>query len=156
MRYAKRIVPLVLLLSLLISSVAFAAPNQQSGGYYYTVRWGDTLSSIGARAGVNPWTIANANGLSNPNYIWIGQVLWIPAYQPVYNPPPRPVYNPPPRPQVGCGYWRPVYFGDTMFSISRATGVSPWRIAHANGLYNPNVVYAGTSLWIPCQYRYGH
>ena len=148
MRYAKRIVPLVLLLSLLISSVAFAAPNQQSGGYYYTVRWGDTLSSIGVRAGVNPWTIANANGLSNVNYIWVGQVLWIPAYQPVYNPPP----------QTSCGYWRAVYFGDTMFSISRATGVSPWRIAQANGLYNPNVVYAGTSLWIPCQsgYGYGH
>ena len=153
MRYAKRIVPLVLLLSLLISSVAFAAPSQQGGGYYYTVRWGDTLSSIGARAGISSWAIANANGLSNPNYIWIGQVLWIPAYQPAYNPPPPPVYNPPP---ASCGYWRAVYFGDTMFSISRATGVSPWRIAQANGLYNPNIVYAGTSLWIPCQYGHGY
>ena len=156
MRYAKRVVPLVLLLSMLISSVAFAAPNSQSGGYYYTVSWGDTLSSIAARAGVNSWAIANANGLSNPNYIWIGQVLWIPAaYQPVYNPvPPYRHYHP--APPTSCGSWRAVYFGDTMFSISRAAGVSPWEIARANGLSNPIVVYAGTSLWIPCGNGYGY
>jgi len=48
------------------------------GGFYYTVCWGDTLSSIGRRYGVNPWTIAQANRLHNPNRIYAGQTLYIP------------------------------------------------------------------------------
>jgi spore germination protein YaaH len=142
MRRLRWVVPLVVLLSLLVSSVAFAAPAQGwgGGGYWYTVRWGDSLSSIGRAAGVSPWTIAQANGLGNPNYIRAGQQLWIPAG----GPPPH--QNPGP----GCGYWRPVYFGDTLYSIAWSTGVSSYAIAAANGLYNSNVIYAGSSLWIPC------
>ncbi|HEY4688415.1 MAG TPA: LysM peptidoglycan-binding domain-containing protein [Anaerolineae bacterium] len=128
-------IPIVVLLSLLISSVAMAAPTQ-AGGYYYTVRFGDTLFSIGRAAGVSPWTIASVNGLVNPNLIYAGQVLWIPVQTP-----PPPV----------CGYWRVVQFGETLFSIGRSTGVSAWSIASANGLYNMNLIYAGQSLWIPCQ-----
>ena len=149
MRRLKWIVPLVVLLSLLVSSVAFAAPAQSAsvqgwgGGYWYTVRWGDTLSSIGRVAGVSPWAIAQANGLANANYIWAGQQLWIPAGSP---PPPPPQ----PKPLPGCGYWRPVYFGDTLYSIAWATGVNWHSIAVANGLYNTTVIYAGSSLWIPC------
>jgi nucleoid-associated protein YgaU len=141
MRRLKWLVPLVLLLSLLVSSVAFAAPVQKwGGGYWYTVRSGDTLSSIGRAAGVSPWSIANANGLANPNYIYCGQQLWIPAG----GPPPQP------QPMSGCGYWRPVYFGETLYSIGWSTGVRWYAIAMANGLNNTNVIYAGSSLWIPC------
>jgi len=49
-----------------------------------------------------------------------------------------------------CGYWYPVQWGQTVASISRATGVSAWAIAQANGLANPNYIQAGQSLWIPC------
>ena len=147
MRRLKGLVPFVVLLSLLVSSVALAAPaqsavvQQRGGGYWYSVRWGDTLSSIGRSAGVNPWAIANANGLANFNYIYCGQQLWIPGWAP-----------PPPKPRPGpCGYWRPVYFGDTLYSIAWSTGVSWHAIAAANGLYNTNVIYAGSSLWIPCR-----
>jgi LysM repeat protein len=48
-------------------------------GTTYTVRWGDTLSSIAWRFGVRLWDLAAANGLSNPNWIYAGQVLWIPT-----------------------------------------------------------------------------
>lgn len=51
----------------------------------YVVRSGETLYSIGRRYGVNPYTIAAVNGLANPNFIRIGQVLTIPssgAWQP--------------------------------------------------------------------------
>jgi LysM repeat protein len=130
-----KLIPFVVLVSLLITSVASAAPAQVDG-YYYTVRYGDTLFSIGRATGVSPWTIAQVNGLANPNRIYAGQVLWIPG---AYTPPP-PV----------CGYWRMVYRGDTLLSISRATGASAWAIASANGIYNLNRIYAGKSLWIPC------
>ena len=152
MRRLKWLVPLVVLVSLLVSSVAFAAPAQSTaaqqwgGGYWYVVRWGDTLASIGRAAGVSPWAIANANGLANPNYIRCGQQLWIPAG----GPQPQPMPQPHPQPMPGCGYWRPVYHGDTLYSIAWSTGVSWYAIAMANGLYNTNMIYAGSSLWIPC------
>jgi LysM repeat protein len=50
-----------------------------SGGQVYTVRRGDTLASIARRYGTTAWTVANANGLANPNYIYPGQQLRIPA-----------------------------------------------------------------------------
>jgi LysM repeat protein len=138
MRYAKRIIPLLLLLSLLVAPVASAAPLQW-GGYWYQVHYGDTLSRIGWATGVSPYAIASANGLWNPNYIWVGQWLWIPA-----------AYTPPPSPYSGCGYWRHVYGGETLYSIAWSTGHSVWSIASANGIANINLIYAGMSLFIPC------
>jgi LysM repeat protein len=49
---------------------------------YHTVRFGETLFSIGRLYGVNPWMIARANRLMNPNIIFAGQVLCIPAPEP--------------------------------------------------------------------------
>ena len=43
----------------------------------YTVRSGDTLSGIAARYGTSWQTLAQKNGLSNPNLIYPGQVLKI-------------------------------------------------------------------------------
>jgi LysM repeat protein len=57
-----------------------AAPGQTSAGTQtYVVRRGDTLASIAYRHGTTVWAIANANGLANPNYIYPGQRLRIPA-----------------------------------------------------------------------------
>jgi len=142
MRHLKWIVLIVVLLSLVVAPTAFAAPASQysQGGYWYQVRWGDTLSSIARYSGVSTWAIAQANGLANPNCIYAGQRLWIP----VQTPPP-----PPPPPQ--CGYWYTVHWGDTLNSISYRTGVNVWAIAQANGIYNINCIYAGRALWIPCR-----
>jgi LysM repeat protein len=49
------------------------------GGFYYTVHYGDTLFAICRRFGVDPYEIARVNGLPNPNHIYAGQVLYIPA-----------------------------------------------------------------------------
>jgi LysM repeat protein len=54
-------------------------PPPPQCGYWYTVRWGDTLNSIAWRSGVNVWTIAQANGIYNLNRIYAGQALWIPC-----------------------------------------------------------------------------
>jgi lipoprotein-anchoring transpeptidase ErfK/SrfK len=59
------------------SSPGASAPA--SGGQIYTVRSGDTLASIAYRHGTTAWAIAQANGLSNPNYIYVGQRLRIPG-----------------------------------------------------------------------------
>lgn len=55
-------------------------PSKPSGGKTYTVKSGDTLGSIASRHKVKGgWqAIAKKNGLSNPNFIRIGQKLILP------------------------------------------------------------------------------
>jgi len=45
----------------------------------YTVQPGDSLSAIAAHFGVNVYYLAQANGIWNINYIYVGQVLVIPG-----------------------------------------------------------------------------
>jgi LysM repeat protein len=49
-----------------------------STGTTYVVQRGDTLSAIAAKFGKNAWDIVVANNLSDPQQIWVGQVLTIP------------------------------------------------------------------------------
>jgi len=108
------------------------APTDSSASTCHIVRRGETLFSIGRRYGVSPWAIAAANHLANPNRIYAGQCLYIP--------------------RGGCCYLRchVVRPGETLFSIGRRYGVSPWAIASANHLANPSRIYAGQCLYIPC------
>jgi LysM repeat protein len=39
--------------------------------------------------------------------------------------------------------------GETLYSIARSYGVNMWTIARANGIANPNHIYAGQRLVIP-------
>lgn len=61
------------------------AGSQQGNGFWYTVRRGDTLTSIARRYNVTVSSIAAANRLSNPNRIYAGQRLFIPGKS-AYNP----------------------------------------------------------------------
>ncbi len=54
-------------------------PPPPSCGYWYTVRWGDTMNTVARRTGLNVWTIAQANRIYNLNRIYAGQTLWIPC-----------------------------------------------------------------------------
>ena len=140
MKHLKWTVIVTLALALFVVPIASAAPAQQPAcGHWYQVRWGDTLNSIARANGVSTWSISQANHLINPNYIYAGQWLWIPCG------------TPPPPPPPTCGYWYGVRFGDTLNSIAWRTGVGAWAIAQANHVYNLNRIYAGQSLWIPCQ-----
>ena len=42
---------------------------------YYTVQSGDTLSGIAAKYGTSYQKVAQLNGISNPNVIYVGQKL---------------------------------------------------------------------------------
>lgn len=46
-----------------------------SSAQYYTVQSGDTLSGIAAKYGTSYQKVAQLNGLSNPNLIYVGQKL---------------------------------------------------------------------------------
>lgn len=49
-------------------------------GFLYTVKAGDTLYSIARRYGWSASYLASVNHLSNPNRIYVGQVLLIPYH----------------------------------------------------------------------------
>lgn len=115
--------------------------HRGGGGWWYVVRPGDTLYSIARRFGTTVWVLRQANNLANPNRIYAGQRLWIPAGGSWS----RDREPPPPR----AGFWYTVRWGDTLSAIGWRFGVSPWAIAAANGLSNPNYIYVGQRLWIP-------
>jgi hypothetical protein len=98
-KWARRSVLLVVILlalQLLVgASTALADPG------YHMVRPGETLFSIGRLYGVNPYSIASMNGLPNPDYIQIGQVLYVPGWG-SYSPP---YWSPPRYPAYYGGYW---------------------------------------------------
>lgn len=59
--------------------VQAGAPRPAAPGGTYTVQAGDTLSAIGARHGVRWEDIAEANSMTNPDLIFPGDELAIPA-----------------------------------------------------------------------------
>ena len=126
----------VLALSMMVVTPVAAAPAAHGATWHWVVR-GETLFSIGRLYNVSPWAIASANRLANPNRVYVGQRLYIPAGPPHY-PPGR------------CGSYYTVRRGDTLFRIGRAYGVSAWSIARANRIYNMNYIWAGQRLFIPC------
>jgi LysM repeat protein len=58
---------------------ACVPPSTVPGATVYIVRRGDTLYSIARRYHTTVAAIAWANGIANPNHIWVGQRLIIPA-----------------------------------------------------------------------------
>lgn len=92
---------LFLALSLLATPlVAFAeAPQSSSNCTYHVVKRGETLSGIAVHYGVDMWTLARQNNITNPNRIYAGQTLLIrcaPPPKPAPKPTPKPPYYPPP------------------------------------------------------------
>ena len=93
------------------------------------VQPGDTLWAIARRYGVTVEQIARQNGVRNPDLIYPGQQLQIPANS------------------QGSRYIvRP---GDTLWAIARRYGVTVEQIARQNGVRNPDLIYPGQQLQIP-------
>ena len=104
----------------------------------YVVQRGDQLRYIAARYDTTWQALAEANNLANPNWIYAGQVLVIPAVG-------GPVVQ---QPSPATGRYV-VQYGDTLFAIAARYGVNMWDLARANYLLNLNAIYAGQSLVIP-------
>lgn len=147
---------------LVMMLLAVTAPGAAaSGGVYYRVKVGDTLFSLGRLYGVDAYFIADVNGLSNPNRIFAGQVLFIPSSGAGYSYGGAPYSHYYPTGQYYEGsYYYPSYShsgsdyyvvrrGDTLASIGRRYGLSPFYIANINNIPNPNLIYSGQVLHIP-------
>mgnify|MGYP002623497567 CR=1 FL=1 len=73
---------LILFVAVMLGLVALPTPNASAATTcqaQYLVQPGDTLAKIGQRYNVLWTSIAQANNLSNPNRIYVGQKLCIPS-----------------------------------------------------------------------------
>jgi len=132
----KKLLVALLVCSLLVvlNAQAWAAPPHSNPIIHY-VQWGENLTNIARRYGTTIQAIMYANGIYNPNRIYAGQRLIIPVAAPAPAP-------------AGCVYT--VRYGDTISGIAYKYGVSISAIMRANRIINPNRIYAGQRLVIPC------
>ncbi len=119
----------IVLVALIGVIPAGAAPEEDS--IIHVVQRGETLYSIARRYGVNVWSLAHANGITNPNLIYVGQRIVVPSGQ-----------------STG-GTIHVVRPGETMLQIALRYGMDAWAIARANGITNLNYIYVGQRLVIP-------
>jgi len=115
----------------------------QGPGVWYTVTWGDTLSAIAARYGVTVEAIMQANTLTNPNLIRLGQRLWIPLSDAPATPTPTVV------PTLGPTFEYIVQQGDSLTIIATRFGTTWQVLAQINGLNVTSVIYPGQRLLVP-------
>ena len=111
----------------------------QGGPTTHIVQRGETLNSIARRYGTTWQALADANGLVNPNQIYVGQKLKIPTSGGA------------PSGTQGCRVRHTVKQGEWVWQIARNYGVSPYDILAANGLtiQQANTIYPGKVLCIP-------
>ena len=107
-----------------------------------TVQPGDTVYAIARRYQVSPKDIIALNGLRPPYRLEIDQVLRLPARSMASAAPTE-------RKVVARDTFYRVRGGDTLYSISRASGVQPKTIAQANGLRPPYRLEVGQQLLLP-------
>jgi len=141
----------VLLILLLLNPwVALAVPGSQ-GTVSHLVRRGETLSGIAARYGVSTFAIMRANGITNPNRIYVGQRLKIPTSS--WTSKTDSVSSVASTSSISrttgtCGT-HTVRRGETLSSIAYRYGVTVTSIQQANGLRSSRI-YTGQRLTIPC------
>ena len=117
-----------------------SAPAPSSGGTH-VVQPGENLYRIALRYGTTIVALADANGISDPTQIRVGQTLVIPGGTGTPTAPP----SPPPT----AGLTHTVQPGETLSAIARRYGVSVWVLARANSLANPSLIVPGQVLVIP-------
>jgi plastocyanin len=110
-------------------------------GCVHLVHFGETLSGIAVLYQTSAFSLAQANGLRNPNLIFAGMALAVPCAPVSYVPPCSPT-----------AYM--VLPGDDLFRIGLRFGLNQFTLAAYNGIPNPNLIFAGMRLLIPCSRSY--
>lgn len=117
---------------------------QATGPTTHIVQAGENLFRIALRYGLTTEVVAQANGITNPALIYVGQKLAIPA--PGGTVTPVPTVTPPP---AGNVIVYTVKAGENLFRIALKYNLSYLYLAQYNGIANPNAIYAGQQIRIP-------
>ena len=111
------------------------APAGVGRGGTYVVKEGDTLFSIARQYGVTVDSLAQANNISDPSTLYVGQELVVPRATTSRS--------------SGGTRIHVVQPGETLSEIAAQYGVSAEAIMQANGISDPNSILAGSQLIIP-------
>ncbi len=123
---------LICLVSQLVMGVGLA----EGADPVHVVSRGDTLYSLARRYGTTVSAIAQANGLRNSNWIYVGQRLTIPGKTTGSS-------------SSSSSSVHVVQRGENLFRIALRYGTTVQALASANGLYNTSLIYTGQRLVIP-------
>lgn len=102
------------------------ANNTSNSATTYTVKSGDTLSGIATKYGTTYQALARLNGISNPNYLYVGERLKVKGY-------------------VSTRAYK-VTYGDTLSGIANKLGVSVSYLQSKNHISNANLIYPNQVL----------
>jgi len=116
--------------------VATPAPTAVSGEQTHTVQPGENLFRIALHYGMTHRAVAAANGIINPDLIYVGQRLTISTEGTAPAVPTK-------------GRIHVVQPGENLFRIALRYGITVEAMAAANGILNVNLVYPGQELLIP-------
>lgn len=121
---------------LIVAGQVLTIPGE-SGETSHTVSPGENLAQIAARYGLTVSDLIDANDLSNPDVLAIGQLISIPGGQDSSTGQGQTI--------VGSHL---VAAGETLASIARRYGTTVEAIAQVNGITNPSQIFIGTQLTI--------
>lgn len=114
----------------------------------YTVQQGEWFYQIARKFNITVAQLQAANPRVNPNFLYPGQVLRIPAEASPITPAPG---DATPTPSAGAPSTYTVQAGDTLSSIAVKFKTTSLALQIANNLPNPNAIYPGMVLIIPPQ-----
>lgn len=132
------------------SAVASQQPTQSSSNSQaataetYTVKSGDTLSGIASQFNTTYTALAQINQLSNPNKIYVGQVLKLKASQAATPSSSNTTSTSQQTSTTAKTYT--VKSGDTLSGIASQFNTTYTALAQINQLSNPNQIYVGQVL----------
>ena len=123
----------------------------------HIVRAGESLQLIGQRYGLDWQRLAQANGIINPNLIYVGQVLLVPAetdtiVAPVVVPTPQPIVAQAPVASATERGRYPIYvtqFGDTLNRIAQDFGITVGELLSLNKFRSDTRLIVGDVVLIP-------
>lgn len=133
---------------LFMSALAKVPPQERLSHQRYTVKRGDTLSSIASRHGTSLQALQSTNRISNPNRLSVGTILLIPpngATAPPTSQQSKPKSSKPKSPRKQT-LTHTVQRGQALSSIAEQYGMSTSEIMSLNGIRNANRIYAGQKL----------
>lgn len=143
---------LALILAVILPMAALASPADQprQDEAIHVVQRGETLASIAARYRTTISQLIRLNGLRNPNIIFVGQRLRVPAtIRPAAAPAAAQPPSSAPAASDATNIVHVVQRGEYLASIANRYGISVRALLRANRLSNPNLLRVGQRLIIP-------
>nr|WP_252895013.1 LysM peptidoglycan-binding domain-containing protein [Liquorilactobacillus satsumensis] len=128
------------------SSNSSSSSTSSTSKKTYTVKSGDTLTSIAKTYGTTVSKIASLNSISNTNYIYIGEELTVSGSSTSSSSSTNSATTTSSSNSTGTTYT--VKSGDTLSGIASTYGTTVSKLASLNSISNTNYLYVGQKLTV--------